>query len=64
MGSMTVLSIEVDALNPSSPRQNQPSWSAQQLKKLLERCTQPSWTRATVLMDAHDIRMCRRSSTR
>ena len=51
---------------PSPSRQDPQAshWSARQLKELLERCPQRTWAMTSALMEAHDIRMCRRSSTR
>ena len=51
---------------PSPSRQDpqSPEWSTHQLKQLLERSTNRDLALTSALMEAHDIRMCRRSSPR
>ncbi|QNI94827.1 hypothetical protein SynA15127_01751 [Synechococcus sp. A15-127] len=39
-------------------------WTGRELKRLLEHCSLRRWASTSALMEAHDIRMCRRSSTR
>ncbi|MAR05483.1 MAG: hypothetical protein CL862_00030 [Cyanobium sp. NAT70] len=49
---------------PSSSQQDSQRWSGHQLKQLLERSPNRDWAHTSALMEAHEIKMCRRSTTR
>ena len=50
-------------LQSNAPAQA-PPLTARQLKQLLDASPTEDWVKASALMEAHDIRMCRRSNHR